>query len=137
VVVPESGDEVQTMKAGLMEIADIFVVNKSDRPGADNFVNNLHQLLAPTYHNATWQAPIVKAIASQKQGIDELVNCIQQHLQQLSVSDKKYWLLAERAYQLIQQQRMKNMSKQQLKNAIIAADQAGNFNLYTFIHNLG
>jgi len=137
VVVPESGDEVQTMKAGLMEIADVFVVNKSDRPDADSFVQNLRQLLAPTYHNASWQAPIVKTIASQKQGISELVNCIQQQLQQLTVSDKKYWLLAERAYQLIQQQRMKNINKQQLKNAIIAAHQADNFNLYTFIHNLG
>jgi len=136
VVVPESGDEVQTMKAGLMEIADIFVVNKSDRPDADSFVHNLRQLLAPTYHNTSWQAPIVKTIASQKQGIDELVSCIQQHLQQLTVSDKKYWLLAERAYQIIQQQRMKNISKQQLKTAIIAAHKAGTFNLFNFIDNL-
>ena len=44
VVVPEAGDEVQTMKAGLMEIADIFVVNKADRPGADLFVKNLHPM---------------------------------------------------------------------------------------------
>jgi LAO/AO transport system kinase len=136
VVVPESGDEVQTMKAGLMEIADIFVVNKSDRPDADSFVHNLRQLLAPTYHNATWQVPIVKTVASQKQGIDELVNSTQQHLQQLTVSDKKYWLLAERAYQIIQQQRMKNINKQQLKTAIIAAHKAGAFNLFNFIDNL-
>lgn len=136
VVVPESGDDVQTMKAGLMEIADIFVVNKSDRPDADSFVNNLRQLLAPTYNNTTWQAPIVKTIASQKQGIDELVCCIQQHLQELTVSDKKYWLLAERAYQIIQQQRMKNISKQQLKTAIIAAHKTGAFNLFNFIDNL-
>jgi LAO/AO transport system kinase len=136
VVVPESGDEVQTMKAGLMEIADIFVVNKSDRPDADNFVHNLRQLLAPTYHNASWQAPIIKTTASQKKGIDELVNAIQQHLQQVILSDKKYWLLAERAYQIIQQQRMKDMSKQALKNAIIAAHVDGGFNLFNFINNL-
>src|SRR4051794_4105909 len=45
VLVPEAGDEVQTMKAGLMEIGDIFVVNKADRPGADTFVKNLRQIL--------------------------------------------------------------------------------------------
>src|ERR1700741_2657143 len=49
VVVPEAGDEVQTMKAGLMEIADVFVVNKSDRPDADTFVKHLRLMLAPTF----------------------------------------------------------------------------------------
>ena len=136
VVVPESGDDVQTMKAGLMEIADLFVVNKSDRPDADAFVANLRQLLAPTYHNTTWQAPIIKTIASQKQGIDELVSSIQKHLQQVTTSDKKYWLLAERAYQIIQQQRMKDISKQQLKTAIIDAYHASDFNLFNFIDKL-
>ncbi len=136
VVVPESGDEVQTMKAGLMEIADIFVVNKSDRADADMFVNNLRLMLAPAFSNIHWAIPIVKTIASQKQGIIELVNSIQQHQLQLSVSDKKYWLLAEKAYQLIQQQRMQNISKQDLKSAIIAANQNGSFNLYTFIQQV-
>src|SRR5574343_832555 len=51
VVVPEAGDEVQTMKAGLMEIADIFVVNKSDRPEAGVFLKNLRSMLAPAFHH--------------------------------------------------------------------------------------
>src|ERR1035437_1055233 len=51
VLVPEAGDEIQTMKAGLMEIADIFVVNKSDRPDADLFVKNLHSMLRPGKNN--------------------------------------------------------------------------------------
>lgn len=135
VVVPESGDEVQTMKAGLMEIADIFVVNKSDRADADIFVNNLRMMLAPAFNNTNWAIPIIKTIASQKQGINDLVNSIEQHQQQLSVSDKKYWLLAERAFQLIQQQRMKDISKQDLKAAIITAHQKAGFNLYSFIQN--
>lgn len=49
VLVPEAGDEIQTMKAGLMEIADLFVVNKSDRPDADLFVKNLRLMLAPAF----------------------------------------------------------------------------------------
>ena len=52
VVVPEAGDEVQTMKAGLMEIADIFVVNKSDRPGADMFVKNLAVDAGPHFQHS-------------------------------------------------------------------------------------
>ena len=136
VVVPESGDEIQTMKAGLMEIADIFVVNKSDRADADSFVKNLQMMLAPAFNNTNWAIPIIKTIASHKQGIDELVNSIQQHQQQLNDSDKKYWLLAERAFQLIQQQRMKNISKQDLKAAIIAAHKIGSFNLYSFVQQV-
>jgi LAO/AO transport system kinase len=69
VVVPEAGDEVQTMKAGLMEIADVFVVNKADRPDADTFVKNLRLMLAPAFHRSTNEIAIVKTIASQKEGI--------------------------------------------------------------------
>lgn len=133
VVVPESGDEVQTMKAGLMEIADIFVVNKSDRPDADSFVKNLRLMLAPAFNNINWEVPIIKTIALQKQGITELVNSIILHQQQVKNTDKKYWLLTERAYQIIQQQRMKNINKQQLKEEIMLAHTIGNFNLFTFI----
>jgi len=60
VVVPEAGDEVQTMKAGLMEIADIFVVNKADRPDADQFVKNLRLMLAPAFHNRYDEVPVIK-----------------------------------------------------------------------------
>ena len=66
VVVPEAGDEVQTMKAGLMEIADVFVVNKADRPDADMFVKNLRLMLAPAFSNHAIPVPVVKTIASQK-----------------------------------------------------------------------
>lgn len=59
------------MKAGLMEIADIFVVNKSDRPDADVFVNNLRLMLAPAFHSHQHEVAIVKTIASQQK---ELTN---------------------------------------------------------------
>src|SRR5436189_133166 len=60
VMVPEGGDEIQTMKAGLMEIADVFVVNKADRPDADLFVKNLMQMLAPTFSKHYNEVPVVK-----------------------------------------------------------------------------
>lgn len=133
VVVPEAGDEVQTMKAGLMEIADIFVVNKADRPGADTFVKNLQQMLAPTFSTHYNEVPVVKTIATQKEGIKELMEIILHQLQKAHTSDKKFWLLAEKAFQLIQQKRMKDIDKSLLKKEIETTWQKGNFNLYKFI----
>ncbi|MCX6208907.1 MAG: methylmalonyl Co-A mutase-associated GTPase MeaB, partial [Bacteroidetes bacterium] len=60
VLVPEAGDEVQTMKAGLMEIANMFVVNKADRPDADSFVKNLRMMLAPAFHHQQQEIKIIK-----------------------------------------------------------------------------
>lgn len=132
VVVPEAGDEVQTMKAGLMEIADVFVVNKADRPDADAFVRNLRLMLAPAFHTKQHEIAIIKTIALQKQGIDELFNAIQQQTKGMK-NEKRFWLLAERAYHIIQQQRMKGVDKKQLK-AMIEAAMLNNepFNLYAF-----
>src|SRR6185295_14657737 len=81
VVVPEAGDEVQTMKAGLMEIADIFIINKADRPGADNFEKNLRLMLAPTFSSHYNEVPVIKTIATQKEGIKELLEIILHQLQ--------------------------------------------------------
>lgn len=133
VVVPEAGDEVQTMKAGLMEIADIFVVNKSDRPDADTFVKNLQLMLAPAFRNHYNELPILKTIASQKEGVKEFYHIIVHELHKAFVSEKKIWLLAEKAFYLIQRKRMKDVDKAQLKKEIDIASQTGNFNLYKFI----
>src|SRR6186713_2922196 len=100
VVVPEAGDEVQTMKAGLMEIADIFVVNKADRPDADLFVKNLRLMLAPSFHNHTMPVPVIKTIASQKTGIDKLYEAISTHQSNNNSIPKRSWLLAEKAFYL-------------------------------------
>jgi LAO/AO transport system kinase len=133
VVVPESGDEVQTMKAGLMEIADIFVVNKADRPDADSFVKNLRLMLAPAFSKHYNEVPIVKTIASQKKNVRELLDIILHELQKSHVDDKHFWLLAERAYHLIEQKRMNGVDKTMLKKEIEMNYQKGKFNLYQFI----
>ena len=130
VMVPEGGDEVQTMKAGLMEIADIFVVNKADRPGADTFVKNLHQMLAPAFHRSSQEIPIIKTIASQKTGMAQLLEKIIIHRQQVESTDRKYWLLAEKAYQLIQQYRMQDIDKNAIKKELA---ETGENNLYRFV----
>ena len=133
VVVPEAGDEVQTMKAGLMEIADVFVVNKADRPDADTFVKHLRLMLAPTFSTHYNEVPVIKTTATQKEGVRELLDIILHQLQKAHLSDKNFWLLAERAYYLIEQKRMKGVDKALLKKEIEAAFQKGNFNLYKFI----
>jgi LAO/AO transport system kinase len=133
VVVPEAGDEVQTMKAGLMEIADIFVVNKADRPDADVFVKNLRLMLAPAFHNHTVPVPVIKTIASQKDGIAELLKAITDAFKVVKEKEKRSWLLAEKAFHLIQQKKMMTIDKAVLKQKI---EEAGkNFNLYAFIKN--
>lgn len=80
VLVPESGDAVQAMKAGLMEIADLFVLNKSDRPGAESAAAALRTILSFRDHDAdSWMTPILKSIASENKGINEIVNEIENH----------------------------------------------------------
>lgn len=133
VVVPEAGDEVQTMKAGLMEIADIFVVNKSDRPDADTFVRNLRLMLAPAFSNHQQEVPVVKTVASSQSGIHDLYKAIQEQEQKGIKNNKKSWLLAERAYYLIQQKRMNHISKASLEEAIRSCSEKGPFNLHRFV----
>lgn len=133
VLVPEAGDEVQTMKSGLMEIADVFVVNKADRPGAATFVKNLKQMLAPAFHNHEEEIPVIKTIASQKEGITTLKEKIA-GLHSHQNEERKLWLLAEKAYQLIRNKRMKDVNKQELKERI-GKEKAG-FNLYRFVEKI-
>jgi LAO/AO transport system kinase len=80
VLVPESGDSVQAMKAGLMEIADVFVLNKCDRPGSDGAyaaIQSALHLRRPQY--GEWLPGIVKTVASEGQGIDAIAEQILQH----------------------------------------------------------
>lgn len=131
VLVPESGDEVQAMKSGLMEIADIFVVNKSDRPAADLFMKNL-QLLLSTNHKKVHPA-VVKTIASQGEGVEKLLLTIEERLKTQASNNKREWLLTEKAYHLIQHKRMHNIDKVALKEEIKKALDNKSFNLYAFI----
>ncbi len=77
VVNPGWGDAVQTAKAGLMEIADVFVVNKADRPGAKDSVRELKQMLEMS--DAQWRPEVVETIATKGEGIDDLWTAIEKH----------------------------------------------------------
>jgi len=132
VLVPEAGDEVQTMKAGLMEIADIFVINKSDRPDADLFSRNLKLMLAGAFGNHKTEVPVLKTIASQASGLQELYTTVNNVLQQAQTSERRYWLQAEKVYYLVQKERMKNLSKDLILENITKESQKPGFNLYKF-----
>ena len=78
ILVPGTGDEVQALKAGIMEIADIFVVNKADRDGADRLVTSVESNLSlQTYAEGEWRPPILKTEATTGRGVPELWTAIQ------------------------------------------------------------
>lgn len=131
VLVPEAGDDIQGLKAGVMEIADVYVINKSDRPGADLFAKNIQHLA----HGADESVirPMIKTVASTGTGIDEVIAAIDDKKNR-KVDDKRRSLFfAEKAWRLIAQQRMKNISRTELSEKIQAAIASGNFQLYRFV----
>jgi LAO/AO transport system kinase len=128
VYVPEAGDEVQTMKAGLTEIADIFVVNKADRPGAQQFAHNLQTLVAHQQKKIS----VIKTIATEKEGVSLLFDEILRKEQVTGKQENKIKLLADRAYQLIQRSRMKDITRKILEEAIQAQYSNSHFNIYRF-----
>ncbi len=130
VLVPESGDEIQSMKSGLMEIADIFVVNKSDREGAEAFANNLKKLV----HQRTEIIPVINTIADKAAGVDELMQVIQD--QPFKNNSRRAYLLAEKAWKLIQHEKMKNISRIKLHEEISIASVDPSFNLYRFVDRI-
>jgi LAO/AO transport system kinase len=90
--VPESGDSIQAMKAGLMEIADIFVINKADREGAEKLKIELEMMLQLRSQNDEWNPPILKTVAQSGEGIKELQQQIvihSDHLKQLGILKNK------------------------------------------------
>ena len=86
VLVPEAGDSIQTMKAGLMEIADVFVVNKADRPGADYLVAELEGMVHQSPKQSWWRVPVMATQAVNDVGTEELYQQIERHRQALEES---------------------------------------------------
>jgi LAO/AO transport system kinase len=92
ILVPGMGDDVQTIKAGIMEIADIFVINKSDRDGAEHVEREIRALQSLAMRSDGWTPPIVKATASQGAGIEELAGAVagyETHLKKANLALRK------------------------------------------------
>ncbi len=132
IFVPESGDEIQAMKSGIMEIADIFVVNKSDRDGAELLVNTLKNMLASN-QDTSWNIPVISTVAISEQGISELFEKILLHRNSEKFNVKKIYLLTEKIYQLVRNNRMKGISRDDIRKKLENAKPESLFNLYRFI----
>jgi LAO/AO transport system kinase len=149
VLVPESGDSIQTLKAGVMEIADIFAVNKADRPGADRLRNDIELMLGlragatlqnvPAHHGVDlrhlpdrdalrdamnparaaraagladapeqWTPPVLRVIAAQNVGVDEVLGALDRHVRYLETSGelriRRRARLRERVMEVVEQQ---------------------------------
>lgn len=88
VLVPGLGDTIQSMKAGVMEIADIFVINKADRPGADQLYTEVATRVEQDAHikERAWTPPVVRTVAVEDQGVDQLLQAVQEHRRFLETS---------------------------------------------------
>jgi len=89
VMVPGLGDDIQAIKAGILEIGDIFVVNKSDRPDADRTVRDLDVMIDMNHRQERdWRPPVLKTVAQKNEGIEDLVASIEDHKRYLADSGK-------------------------------------------------
>lgn len=108
VLVPESGDEVQLMKAGLIEIADLFVINKSDREGADRLADTLSSMINAMGNDSKPDAPVFTTVASDGRGMDKLFDGVFDQLDKLDrcglLVQKKKERYRNRVKKLIQEQ---------------------------------
>jgi LAO/AO transport system kinase len=111
VLVPESGDEVQLMKAGLIEIGDLFVINKSDRSGAQRLAQILRNTLQSFQKPETLLPPVVNTVASQGEGVDTLFATISDHLRRMDeagiLTRKRVQRHRDRILALIQEKLLK------------------------------
>jgi LAO/AO transport system kinase len=132
-LVPESGDSIQVMKAGLMEIADVFAVNKADRPEADKLVRELMLMIGLAENKARrgYTPPVLKMEAVRSQGVEALVNACMNHgihiLESGLLTEKQTEFLAEEVFDVLSEQlrisfaaSMHSVSGQELLKELLA-----------------
>ncbi|MDP4128569.1 MAG: methylmalonyl Co-A mutase-associated GTPase MeaB [Bacteroidota bacterium] len=131
VLVPESGDDIQTMKSGILEIGDIFVVNKSDRSGASRFLQSLKSSLQFQSGKSFTDLRFLQTVASEEKGIGELYAAIMENIRNISPK-QSLDLLAEKAWQLILDRRMRDIDRGLLIQSLKRAMEQPGFNIHRF-----
>ena len=121
VLVPGLGDEVQALKAGIMEIADLFVVNKADRDGADRLASEIEMMLSLTGETRTDRPPVVRTVAVTSQGIDDLVRTIEEVRAKREESGQLHQRRRERLLRQFETQ-VEVLVKQRVRHRIDALD---------------
>ncbi len=124
ILVPGMGDDVQTIKAGIMEIADIFVINKSDRDGADRVEREIRSMQSLAVRADKWTPPIVKTVASEGKGITDLAAAIVEYERYLEQKDlllkKKITNWRERLVEMLRDSLLERLLSERLPEAEIA-----------------
>jgi LAO/AO transport system kinase len=129
VLVPEAGDSIQTMKAGVMEIADVFAINKADRSDADAIASALkHQL----HIAGKDDIPVLKTVAVEAKGISELIATFNTAMNSKNES-KKLQLLTEKVLRIVQKRRMKDFDVKAMSARLADEIHKPSFNLYRFV----
>ncbi len=113
---PTLGDDIQILKAGILEIADILVVNKADLPGAERIVGALETMLDAGARDAGWRAPIVQCVATEGTGVAALVNAIEQHHAHLHTGQN----MAEREQERVKDELMSLLRDELAERALAA-----------------
>jgi LAO/AO transport system kinase len=132
VTTPGAGDDVQLIKAGIMEIADIFIVNKSDTDPESEFYHKLVRNIKEP--NAKKSPPVIRTSANTGAGIDELIQTIETFPAHTN-TDKKATLLTIKTLQLIREIRTRNVDPGRIKDQIFRQLESGTFNLYRFAND--
>jgi LAO/AO transport system kinase len=124
ILVPGMGDDVQTIKAGIMEIADIFVINKSDREGADRVEREIRSMQSLAIRSDKWTPPIIKTVAMDGKGVPELAAAIVNYEQFLEQKDlllkKKISSWRERLIEMLRDGLLERLLSERLPEAEIA-----------------
>jgi LAO/AO transport system kinase len=122
-LVPGMGDDVQTIKAGIMEIADIFVINKSDREGAERVEREIRAMQTLAIRQDDWTPPIVKTVASEGTGVPDLVKAIASYQQYLRSKDlilrKKVSNWRERLIEMLRKALLDRMMRERLNPELL------------------
>jgi LAO/AO transport system kinase len=125
VVSPESGDGVQAMKAGLMEVAHVYCVNKADREGTDRLVRELEGMLE-LGHRGTWLAPVLRTVAIRAEGVSELVDAVDRHHAHLEATGE-----LERRRRALVRERVRDLVERRRQRAFWTAERTAKLDLLT------
>ncbi|MEX2355895.1 MAG: methylmalonyl Co-A mutase-associated GTPase MeaB [Thermaerobacterales bacterium] len=123
IAVPGLGDEVQAFKAGILEIADVFVVNKADRPDADRTAAELDMMIGLAPDHQGWRPPVIKTVARDGQGIDEVMAAVARHREFLAGTD----LLARRSHELAERQLVDGAAERLVATLRLLAEEGGHW----------
>jgi LAO/AO transport system kinase len=120
ILVPGMGDDVQTIKAGIMEIADVFVINKSDRDGAERVEREIRAMQSLAIRKDNWTPPIVKTVATEAKGIPEVIAAIAQYQKFLEKNElfkkKKISNWRERLIEMLRESLLERVLREQMSD---------------------